>query len=255
MKNKNILFIAIAVIVIGFLVYATFAPPKIVPVDEKIPEQVSGIDTQDKIIAVSEQTEISSEEDSTGIIKQQVDVEQVDANEVYVDLPVDYQGNTPEGTFKAMIGDEVVFTNGPDILQITMLPNNGVVPTLCSEENNQFLCTFGIAVEVTPNAAQRLAQATSVLDMLTMDLPEGPYEHLSENIVFYLNNEKLDELIIPAELKGRAETKLQVQGLVKGSTLDDAVTNAKKKHDAVLKVLLDVSDEQSAVAGNAYSID
>jgi preprotein translocase subunit SecD len=76
---------------------------------------------------------------------------------------------------------------------------------------------------LNPEAAQRQAEATKDLEVIT---DENSQTYLSESLVLILDNQKVDELSIGAELKGKAETNIQISGSGIGNTQQEGIFNA-----------------------------
>ena len=81
---------------------------------------------------------------------------------------------------------------------------------------DMWVCRFMFSISLTPEAAQRQADLTANLDILT----ENGEEYLSEKIYLYLDNEQVDELSIGADLKGRAVTDIAISGSGEGYHYD-----------------------------------
>lgn len=154
------------------------------------------------------------------------------------EIAVKYQGNIPEGTFKAVIGDEEIFTNGPDIISVILHEKSGVMKDFCSyyETFNKYFCPFRLGIKISDSSAEKQAQITSNLEVIK----ENDIEYLSNNLTLYLNGEKLDELRISAELKGVVNKDLQISGSGEGKSKKDAINDAKKRHNELTNIFLDI---------------
>ncbi|MFH1849926.1 MAG: hypothetical protein ABH879_07140 [archaeon] len=140
-----------------------------------------------------------------------------------------YRGNVPEGTFTAMIGDSVVFTNGADILKVSP---GGADAGLCFIDEEYF-CTYRLGIVISDAAAERQAETTSKLDVVD--------DHLSESLKIFLNNELLGDVMISSELRGRFQNEVQIMGTATGETEENALAAAKERYEQLYKVLSDIS--------------
>src|SRR3989344_8754211 len=118
-----------------------------------------------------------------------------------------YRGNIPVGSFKAVIGDEIVITNGPDIISVDSSEDDAV-EEFCIFSNNtvEYICPFSVGVQISNEAAKRQAEITGSLEIIG----EGSIEYLSEPLVIYLNGEKWGEIRISSDLKGYETQDIQI---------------------------------------------
>lgn len=143
-----------------------------------------------------------------------------------------YEGNIPEGTFKAMIGNETVFTNGPDIIDVDTTLESGVMEELCEPIDEGFNCPFTLGIKISKEAAKRQAEITSELNIINGSL--------SKPMTVYLREEKLDEIKISEELKGEKIQDIIIVGSGEGETKEEAIANSEAKHDELFDILLDI---------------
>jgi len=135
-----------------------------------------------------------------------------------------------QGKFEAKIGDNIVFRGGNDITYICRSADcSGIDPNAgCSKSNGQWFCRFRFSISLSPEAAERQAEFTKNLDVIT----EGKQDYLNETLDLYLDNQHVDSLNIGAELKGRAITDIQISGSGMGTTeqaaLFDSLNNMKR---------------------------
>lgn len=129
-----------------------------------------------------------------------------------------------QGKFEAKINATTVFSGGGDVLYICRSADcSGIDPsTGCGQTQEGYTCRFFFTVDLSPEAAQRQADATRNLDVIT----ENGEQFLNQKIDFYLDDKLVDSLNIGAGLKGRAETKIQISGSGSGTTRQDAVNDA-----------------------------
>ncbi len=141
-----------------------------------------------------------------------------------------------QGKFEAKIKNDVVFSGGNDITYICRSsdcsgidPNNG-----CSQSNGQWFCRFRFSISLSPEAAQRQADITKNLDIVT----EGKQDYLNETLDLYLDNQHVDSLNIGSELKGRAVTDIQISGSGAGATKQEALFESLKNMKRLQTVLI-----------------
>jgi len=141
-----------------------------------------------------------------------------------------------QGKFEAKIGNDVVFKGGNDITYICRSadcsgidPNNG-----CSQSNGQWFCRFRFSISLSPEAAQRQADLTENLDIIT----ENNNDYLNETLDLYLDNQHVDTLNIGSELKGRAVTDIQISGSGAGATEQEALFNSLKNMKGLQTILI-----------------
>ncbi|MEK6840360.1 MAG: hypothetical protein AABX79_00195 [Nanoarchaeota archaeon] len=135
-----------------------------------------------------------------------------------------------QGKFEAKIGNETVFIGGEE--DITSTGESGQDSVIeCPPTFNGF-CNFRFTIFLSPEAAQRQAQATK---NLTTD-PANP-QYLSEKLYLYIDDRLVNNLSISTNLKGRAETQISIEGSGSGSTLDEAY-NAAQEEMKELKTIL-----------------
>lgn len=140
-----------------------------------------------------------------------------------------------QGKFEAKIGEDVVFIGGTDITYVCrdatcsgIDPNQG-----CQQTQDGWYCRFRFSIALTPEAAERQAEITSKLDVVT----ESGQEYLSKNLDLFLDDGKVDDLRIGADLKGRAVTDIQISGSGSGSTQQDAMFNSLEQMKKLQTVL------------------
>ena len=155
---------------------------------------------------------------------------------------------TEMGKFEAKVGDTVVFKGGDDI---TYVCRNAQCSGIDSQRdctgisNNETVCSFRFDITVSPESAQRLANATRELNILYPE--KGRDGYLSENITLFLDDEMVDELRIGSELKGNAVTDISISGSGSGENQEtatiDALNNMKKLQTVLVTGSLPVKFE------------
>jgi preprotein translocase subunit SecD len=129
-----------------------------------------------------------------------------------------------QGKFEASISGQTVFSGGKDITFVCRSPDcSGLDPSRgCQDLGEGWFCRFRFSISMTPEAAQRQADATANLEVIT----ESGSQFLSEDIVLYLDDREVDRLRIGAELKGSADTGIQISGSGVGVTEQEAAVNS-----------------------------
>ncbi len=136
-----------------------------------------------------------------------------------------------QGKFEAKIGDEIIFRGGQDITYVARSGDeSGLEYGSCGQAlgSEVFSCRFRFGISLTPEAAQKQADTTETLEIVS----ERGEEFLSESLILYLDDELVDSLRIGAELKGNPVTEISISGSGVGSTMQaaqlDAITNMKR---------------------------
>jgi|TARA_Y100000310_G_scaffold339842_1_gene433799 preprotein translocase subunit SecD len=126
-----------------------------------------------------------------------------------------------QGKFEAKIANKTVFVGGKDIVFVCRSADcAGIDPSIgCTQSGRDNLCRFRFSITITPEAAQKQADATRALSVV-----EGGY--LSEPIRLYLDDTQVDELNIGQDLQGSATTEIQISGSGVGLSQQEAVINA-----------------------------
>ncbi len=132
-----------------------------------------------------------------------------------------------QGKFEAKIGNQTVFIGGRDITMVARsAAQAGIDPSagcrLSGSSGSDWTCRFRFAITLTPGAAQRQADITKNIDIVS----DRGQEYLSEKLVLYLDDAQVDELSIGAELRGRAITDIAISGSGSGRTRQEATNTA-----------------------------
>ncbi|MGC8929158.1 MAG: MMPL family transporter [Candidatus Woesearchaeota archaeon] len=131
-----------------------------------------------------------------------------------------------QGKFEAKISNETVFM-GSDIKYVCMSSEcSGIDPMqgCFKSSDGNYYCKFRFSVSLSQEAADKQAQATSKLDVVS----EGGESYLSQNIDFYLDDKLVDSLRIAADLKGKKATEIMITGYGSGLNNEDALNEAIK---------------------------
>jgi len=128
-----------------------------------------------------------------------------------------------QGKFEAKIGNDTVFTGGKDITYVCRSADcAGIDQSGCSKSGQNWACRFRFSISMTPDAAERQAELTSKLGVIS----EGGEEYLSEKLILFLDDKEVDQLNIGSDLRGRPVTDIQISGPGIGLTEQEAAYNA-----------------------------
>jgi preprotein translocase subunit SecD len=142
-----------------------------------------------------------------------------------------------QGKFEAKIGNETVFKGGGDITHVCRTADcSGIDPSRgCGMSGDFWVCRFMFSISLTPEAAQRQADLTKDLDVIT---DQNKEEYLSEKLYLYLDDVVVDELNIGTDLKGRAVTDIAISGSGSGGTEQAALYNTLDNMKKLQTVLI-----------------
>lgn len=141
-----------------------------------------------------------------------------------------------QGKFEAKIGDGTTFKGGNDITYVCRSADcSGIDPLQgCGQSGEQWFCRFRFSISLSPEAAQRQADLTKDLEVVT----EDKEQYLSERLILFLDDKQVDELRIGAELKGKAETNIQISGSGVGISQQEAAVNALQNMKRLQTILI-----------------
>lgn len=143
-----------------------------------------------------------------------------------------------QGKFEAKIGEEVVFNGGEkDITYVCRSADcSGIDPTKgCGRVEGGWACSFRFSIALKPEAAQRQADLTRDLEIISSESGE---EYLSQDLKLFLDDKEVDTLKIGADLKGRPVTDIQISGSGVGNTQQEATFNALENMKKMQTVLV-----------------
>jgi len=145
-----------------------------------------------------------------------------------------------QGKFEAKIANSTVFRGGKDITYVCRSSEcSGIDPRSgCGEIGGTaggWACRFRFSISVSPEAAQRQADATKNLEVV---VGEGDQSYLSQSILLFLDDELVDELKIGAELKGNPVTEISISGSGTGQTQQAGITDALKNMKRLQTILI-----------------
>ncbi len=136
-----------------------------------------------------------------------------------------------QGKFEAKVGNKTVFLGGKDITFVCRTAScSGIDPRAgCGRYNNGYFCRFRFSITLSQEAAERMANATSDLE-ITYDQQGQAY--IKQPLDLYLDDSLVDSLRIGSELKGKVVTDVSISGSGSGkdrkSAIYDATSNMKK---------------------------
>ncbi len=142
-----------------------------------------------------------------------------------------------QGKFEATIGNETVFKGGNDITYVCRTTEcAGIDPRRgCGQTSSGWGCQFYFQITLSPDAAQRQADATKGLEVVLDERGEG---YLSEDLHLILDDQEVSSLKIAEGLKGSASTDISIQGWGGGQTRDAAILNALTNMKRLQTVLI-----------------
>ncbi len=141
-----------------------------------------------------------------------------------------------QGKFEAKIGNGTTFKGGNDITYVCRSADCAGIDPLqgCGQSGDQWLCRFRFSISLSPESAQRQADLTEDLAIVT----EDKQQYLSEDLILFLDDKQVDELRIGAELKGKAETNIQISGSGVGISQQEAAVNALQNMKRLQTILI-----------------
>ncbi|MBS3105014.1 hypothetical protein J4234_02045 [Candidatus Woesearchaeota archaeon] len=144
-----------------------------------------------------------------------------------------------QGKFEAKVGNNTVFRGGNDIVYVARSANEaGIDPGAgCSSSGSQWFCRFRFSITLSQEAAQRQADATKSLTVV-YDSASGRSDYLSEKLELYLDDKKVDELNIGADLKGEAVTQIAISGSGTGTNNQEAIFNSLQNMKRLQTILI-----------------
>ena len=143
-----------------------------------------------------------------------------------------------QGKFEARVGNKTVFRGGSDIVYVARSANEaGVEPGGCGSSGNQYFCRFRFAITLSQDAAQRQADATKDLEVV-YDTVSRRSDYLNEKLELFLDDKKVDELNIGADLKGQAVTQIQISGSGVGANQQESIFNSLQNMKRLQTILI-----------------
>ncbi len=141
-----------------------------------------------------------------------------------------------QGKFEAKIANKTVFRGGEDITYVCRTAEcSGIDPNrACGQVDGGWVCGFSFAISITPTAAQRQAELTKDLEVVS----KNSDSYLSEPIILFLDDTQVDSLNIAADLKARAVTEIAITGSGSGISEQEAVYSALNNMKRLQTILI-----------------
>ncbi len=140
-----------------------------------------------------------------------------------------------QGDFKAKIGSDVIFSGGQDIKYVCRTADcSGIDPTQgCGQITDGVMCRFMFSITLSKESAERQAQRTKNLMIIT----EGRNQYLNESLDLYLDGAMVENLSIGSDLKGKDVTGIAISGSGVGKNIEEAKLDALKSMKKLQTVL------------------
>ncbi|MEK6943495.1 MAG: MMPL family transporter [Nanoarchaeota archaeon] len=144
-----------------------------------------------------------------------------------------------QGKFEAKIGNATVFRGGQDIVYVARSANEaGIDPNAgCSKSGSEWFCRFRFSITLSQDAAQKQALATGELNIFS-DSASGRSDYLDKPLELYLDDKKVDELNIAADLKGQAVTQIAISGSGTGPSQQEAIYSSLNNMKRLQTILI-----------------
>lgn len=142
-----------------------------------------------------------------------------------------------QGKFEAKIGNDVIFVGGNnDVTYVCRSADcSGIDPQYgCHDFSDGTVCRFRFVIALSPDAAQRQADKTEKLMIVTKD----DSQYLNESLDLYLDDTKVDSLNIGADLRGQPSTDISISGSGTGTTREEAITNSLNSMKRLQTILI-----------------
>ncbi|MBI4140766.1 hypothetical protein HY485_02920 [Candidatus Woesearchaeota archaeon] len=143
-----------------------------------------------------------------------------------------------QGKFEAKIANSSVFKGGNDITYVCRTAEcSGIDPErACGTSAGGWVCGFRFAISLSPEAAERQADATMNIEVVTE--PGRKEGYLVEPLRLFLDDQEVDSLNVAEELKGRAVTDISITGSGAGISEQAALLNALENMKRLQTVLI-----------------
>jgi len=144
-----------------------------------------------------------------------------------------------QGKFEASVANKTVFKGGKDVTYVCRTaecsgldPNRG-----CGQiAGGGWACTFMFSIALSPEAAQRQADATK--DLSVINEPGQRSGYLSDPLILYLDDQEVDRLNVAEDLRGRAVTDIAISGSGSGTTEQNALLSTVENMRRLQTVLI-----------------
>ncbi len=143
-----------------------------------------------------------------------------------------------QGKFEARIANASVFKGGNDITYVCRTAEcSGIDPNRgCGTVGGSWVCGFMFSISLSPAAAERQADATKNLEVITE--PGRREGYLSEPLKLFLDDSEVDSLNIAEDLQGRAVTDISITGSGAGVSEQDALFDSLENMKRLQTVLI-----------------
>ena len=141
-----------------------------------------------------------------------------------------------QGKFEAKVANITVFEGGKEDLPY-VCRNDGSCSGVqsCTPTGSVWTCQFSFTVTLSQEAAERMANATSDLDVVS---GQGGDRYLSSQLELYLDGALAQTLLIAEELQGQAVTDVSISGAGYGTTDAAAVEEATLSMNSLQTILI-----------------
>ncbi|MBW3000181.1 hypothetical protein KY339_05915 [Candidatus Woesearchaeota archaeon] len=141
-----------------------------------------------------------------------------------------------QGKFEAKVGNETVFIGGKDITYVCRTAEcSGIDPQYgCGAAEGGQLCRFRFTIALSPEAAQKQADTTQNLEVVT----KNGQQYLSKQLDLYLDDQLVDSLNIAADLKGQPATDIAISGSGFGTSRQAAVLDTMSNMKRLQTILI-----------------
>ena len=144
-----------------------------------------------------------------------------------------------QGKFEAKLQNQTVFVGGEDITYVCRTadcsginPNQGCGRTSGGEG---YSCAFMFSISLSQAAADRMSE-------ITKDIPVEAHEsgkkYLTEPLILFLDNKKVDQLNVASDLKGRSVKDIAISGGGAGPTEYEAQVNTLSEMKRLQTILI-----------------
>lgn len=149
-----------------------------------------------------------------------------------------------QGKFEAKVGNKTVFRGGTDVTYVCRSADcAGIDPSSgCGQVQGGWACRFRFSIALSPEAAQKQADATKDLSVVTRnelgEVISKESQYLNETLNLFLDDKHVDTLNIAADLKGRPVTDIMISGSGLGRTQQEGIYNALENMKRLQTILV-----------------
>jgi preprotein translocase subunit SecD len=140
-----------------------------------------------------------------------------------------------QGKFEARIANATVFEGGEkDVVFVCRGDGTCSGIRSCGKVQGGESCRFEFSITLSEKAAKKHAEITK---SIPINMTQNG-EYLSEPLDLYLDNKKVDSLLISADLKGKQATDISISGPGVGSTEQEAINDALANMNKLQTILI-----------------